>query len=441
MAQQRTFIATTSLEGMRPLAFQGVQAIACHAQLASLLEGQRAPDLAAFLAEPLIDQAQESADWYTPASAPLRRLSTLPEAEQRVLRAKIAEIATRIQTLAHTLQQAPDSNSKMAGSLLELALSYPSEECLYCTATGDPVLICWGCAPGNVAAAPEALVRMASVAPLQPPPPRPATPPPVETPAAAVETPSAPPPLPPSSPVAAAPTPRRSTWPWWILFFLLGFLLCALIMPWLLPRLGLPSVTLDFLPGGCSAPPPTVTVQTPVPEGLGFSQDKEKALRDELNRLRQSYLDRLQTCPPKAAKIEPPVEQPKPPEQPSKLEIPETPTDLAFLEGCWMAGEEMLVNSRTKLPVAVKFCFDKDGKGDALVQEFDAKGKKVKECKGKATATLKPPNILIIDDKGSIVCPGGAKYERTQATCINKDNVAVCSRPKYDDIPFTRTTR
>ncbi len=106
-----------------------------------------------------------------------------------------------------------------------------------------------------------------------------------------------------------------------------------------------------------------------------------------------------------------------------------------------MAGEDMMVNIRTKLPVAVKFCFDKNGKGEALVQEFDKKGRKVKECRGTATATLQPPNTLLIDDKGSIRCPDGSRYERTNATCINKDNVAVCSRPKYDDVPFTRTTR
>ena len=203
MTNKRTFIATTPLEGMRPLAFQGVQAIACHAQLVSLLETRLSSAHAAFLAEPLMDQMGHSADWYTPLQGDVRKLSELPVAEQQLMRARIADYAVQMQALAAELQQMADSNSKMAGTLLGLALSYPSEDLLY--RVGDqPVLIGWGCAPGNVAAAPEPLTRLATVAPAPPPPP-----PPKPAIAAVAETagPAA------TTTAATEETPRRKTPP------------------------------------------------------------------------------------------------------------------------------------------------------------------------------------------------------------------------------------
>ncbi len=455
MTNERTFITTTSLEGIRPLAWQGVQAITCHAQLVSLLEARLSSAHAAFLAEPLMDQMGHSADWYTPLQGDVRKLSELPVDEQQIMRARIADFAVQMQALAAELQKMTDSNSRMAGTLLELALSYPSEDFLY--RVGDqPVLICWGCAPGNIAAAPEPLTRLAA---FVPPPPAPPPKPVAEATAAPVSA-------------AQEKAHRKAPLPWWLLFFLLGFLLCLLAMPWLLPRLGLPSVTLDFLPGGCSAPPPVLQAENL--EGLHFSQDKEKALREELKRLQDQYAQRLNACPPKEAKVEPPPPEvkpepkpepepevatlplpepkPEPPplpekkEQPQNLSIPDNANNMSFLEGCWLADiKEKLKNVRTGLPVSIKYCFDKNGKGTALVQEFDAKGRKMRECKGSASARMTPDNKLVITDGGTVTCPDGAKYNRTDVRCTEQGARAICTRTNpphnWSDVPFTRTTR
>lgn len=441
MTQERTFIVTTPLEGVRPLAYQGVQAITCHAQLISLLEDRLTPAHAAFLAEPLVDSGSQSADWYTPAQGDVCRLDSLPPEQQQLLRARIAELAEPMQALSAELMGRPDSNSKMAGTQLELALNYPSEDCLYCVGT-QPVLTCWGCAPGNAAAAPEPLTRLAAITPPPPPPP----------------------------PKEPAPTPtvsRRPRFPWWILFFLLGFILCALLMPWLLPRLGLPVLSLDLLPSGCAP----ARLPQPGSEEFNFAQDKEKALRAELERLRAEYAQRLAACPPPPVTVEPPPEpeippepevaalpvpepKPTPPpepkpepkkEQPQNLEIPDNPKDMSFLKGCWLAGKGLLKNTRTGLPVAVKYCFDANGRGDALIQEYDNRGRKIRECKGTATARLTADRRLHIDDNQTIVCPDGSRYNRTQAECIDRGGSALCSRTNpphnWKDVPFTKTTR
>ena len=506
MSQNRTLIATTPLAGVRPLAWQSIQAITCHAQLASLLETSLSPAHAAFLAEPQIDQTTHSADWYTQAQGTTQRLVDLPVAEQTALRQQIAALATPMQTLAAELQKAADSNSKMAGALLELALSYPSDDCLYRVGT-QPVLTCWGCAPGNAAAAPESLTRVAMVAPTVTPPPSASAVPPLPvtpTPAAPTSAPSAssaqepapagtPKTATATAPAAAAPiaataetSTQKSQRPWWILFFLLGFLLCALIMPWLLPRMGLPAISLDALPGGggssaTAPPPPPTPAQKEALSGLGSSQDAEKALRDELKRLRATLTERLAACPPpqKEAKVEPPPPPPPPPppevkpepvpepevaalpppapkpeppplpekkEQPKNLKIPDDQTDLSFLEGCWLAEVGKLINTDTGLPISIKFCFDNKGNGVSLLQEFDAQGRKISECKGRADARFIDKGMLIIDDRGTVMCPDGRNYVRTEAFCENKGDIAVCNRPvpppnTWNSVPFTRTTR
>ena len=488
MTQERTLIATTPLAGVRPLAWQGIQAITCYAQLVSLLETRLSAAHAAFLAEPQIDPMAHTADWYSAQKGTVQPLSSLPLADQVTVRQEISRLAASIQTLANELKNAADSNSKMAGSLLELALTYPSEDHLYRIGT-QPVLVCWGCSAANAVATPEPLTRLASFTPPAAPPPKPEEPKPVHSPAvtAPVEVGQ-----PQTAPVSSAPaTEKKSSFPWWILFFLLGFLLCALIMPWLLPRLGLPSIRLDFLPGSCAmestppAPPPLPPAQKEALDGLGSSQDKEKALRDELNRLRLTFAERLAACPPKEAKIEPPpkveppkVEPPKaeppkepepevatlpvpqakpeppkepepvekPREQPRNLKIPDKPTDMAFLEGCWLAEVGKLVNTTTGLPISVKFCFDKRGRGEVLIQEFDEQKRKVSECRGAATGRLLDATTLLIDDGGSIRCPDGSDYTRHEVFCENKGDIAVCNRPipppgTWTNVPFTRTTR
>ena len=357
MAQQQ-FITSTSQIELRALAWQGIQASTCYEQLVYILQTKLSPSHAALLAQPVMDTSnpkygEKEVDWYFNNLSGLSGLSglnglngpsgpnssngpnalnnqqanqnhaptkllNLPANSQAMLRQTFMQLGQDIYNLAQSLKLSPNSNTVTAGNLLELAISFPSEDYLYAVES-QPVLVAWGFAPASMGAQPETLTRI-----------RPA---PLLAGAAAglahteQEAATSPPniPLAPQMPQTNIQEERKiifSSMPWAILAFLLGALLCALLLFWLLPNWGnwdnwdnwgnvnngdtLNGDTLNF--GGCTrTPAPLLNASTPkdTPHPEAFenndellkAKQREQLLREELRHLEQELRARMAKCP------------------------------------------------------------------------------------------------------------------------------------------------
>ena len=436
---QRIFITSTPLNRLRPLSWQGVQAITCYDQFSRILQSRLGPAHFALLAEPLLDNQALTADWY----------AWLPENAVQTQAVKLIELAPELQTqmrdymislgrpvfeLAQELKQSGDSNSSTAGTLLEMALTFPGEEFIYVLGN-QPVLTGWGFAPDKANAVPEQLTRLRA-APVAPA---------AETQkseegavagaglgAAAGGTPD----------FSDEPAARgKSAVPWAVLAFLIGALIAGLLLYFLRPE------SFD-LGGSCSRvlPADNATAEGPseLRQDILRAQGSEEILRAELERLRREYHYRLLQCQeipedPPVAETPPPVEpEPAPPAQEDEvappvpqlampelppdpppapkpkadpaptpdpapspkpksdhLEIPDSPTDLAFLEGCWEAEIAQGTPGRyATTPQRLVYCFDESGKGSGVLSDRN-NGEKI--CVGGAKGELRGDSLRIKD--------------------------------------------
>ena len=516
----RIFIAQTALNDLRPLAWQGVQAVSCYNQLTRILFTKLSPQHAALLAEPLMDDASRTIDWYALNDAnnpeiPVQKLSELPHANQEFLREQLLALGRDVYSLAQNLKNSQDSNSVTAGTLLEMAISFPSEDYLYAIGL-QPVITCWGYVSHKAEATPELITRvrtapntlnnLAAAAPF----------------ASSFENFSA------STgqfeDVNAStqglmsqgdsqgagqeveqnpnqnPNPnlnqkiiyhehRASSSPiaWAILAFLVGAILCGLLLFYFKPAWNnfsfagwftQPKALVNATNSTSSENDPNAISETR--EEILRGQGKEEVLRKDLDRLRREYELRLLNCkhsepipfaeanplpekpvppskpeappvpelnipkpapepapkpmpkpipePAPPAPPVPPAEQtppaPKPKPQPDHLSIPENPENLEFLEGCWEA--EIASNTPGRYnttPQRLVYCFDKKGKGKGALTER-RNGKEI--CVGPAEGELRGGSLAIKDKKPFNVGAGTCITE--VITCTNADSgVAMCS--------------
>jgi hypothetical protein len=414
-----SLVITTRRGAMRPLAVQGIFATDCWHQLRSLLEQRLGSAHANLLAEPVHDPGRESVDWHTGVEGTPVPLSALPPEQADAVRARIGRMAAEIRAAAEEISKDPDSRRALGGQLLLLCLQHPREDDLW-LAGDQPLVCCWGFAPGTVGAQPEDLTR--------PGPARNMPQSPAAVPAAAPA-----PAVPPTVPLA--PVARGAGCLAWLPPFLL---LSALI--WLL----LCRVGLMPIPGGC------------LPVLFGDDADRLRSEREkgaqslrDIEDLRAELARRAQQCaPPPAETADPPRVEPflgesdsPPPPPPKPKEAPKpkpearpapqkgTPltipgdagqkNDLSFLDGCWRC-ETGLVNSRTRRPVIVEYCFDKSGNGRRSVDE---RGGGV--CSGPARAAFDGGGKLRID-AGNAPCPGGSGYVPQTVECTGAVDATHC---------------
>lgn len=452
-----TFIATTRRGDFNAMRYQGILVTDCWPQLSSLLEKQLSPGHALFIAEPVHEASGNTTDWYTAAEGAPVPLSQLPPGEQAVARARIQTLASDIDALAASLKDDQNSSKNMRGNILALALRYPGEEHIHMV--GDqPVLTCWGYAPGTMGAQPEDLMRLGMAVPAA------AT---TSTAAAAAH----------SAQTAAVSV---SPFPWWraLLWFLLGLLLLAALF-FLASLLFGPSgcVTPNALPpgwssawppAGCAPVSPSVEEKAIEPAAdpervktLTAEQEKEVTLRRQLDDLRRRLEERAALCtqPPKQQipeekpkepeppVVEPPKEEPKekvqppsladlmpttpdppkeepkpdPPKQEPKpapkpkpqkqargedMRIPENAKknkDVSFLEGCW-DSDPGLVSMNTGEPIDVKYCFDANGRGTRTVTMTRSRDR----CVGSVRANFDALGNLNINADGAACGKGGS---------------------------------
>ena len=157
-------ITTTRRGTMRPLAVQGIFATDCWHQLRSLLEQRLGPAHANLLAEPVHDPARENVDWHSGVEGTPTPLSALPPEQADAARARIGRMAGEIRALAGEISKDPNGRSALSGQLLLLCLQHPHEDDLW-LAGEQPLVCCWGFAPGATGAQPEDLTRLGQAKP------------------------------------------------------------------------------------------------------------------------------------------------------------------------------------------------------------------------------------------------------------------------------------
>jgi hypothetical protein len=104
-----------------------------------------------------------------------------------------------------------------------------------------------------------------------------------------------------------------------------------------------------------------------------------------------------------------------------ELVIPEEAAsrgDFSFMEGCWNSSSRDLVNTETRLPIVVKYCFDRKGRAEVTVDESDRQGRFTQTCRTTAAASYEG-GVLIIRDEGS-KCPDGRGYYQAVLNCRAK---------------------
>lgn len=384
MSTQR--IASTPKAHIQSIAFQGIRVTDSYHQVVELVRKRRGDSYTLLFAEPSPSADGSAIDWYSPVQGPVRRLTELPEAEGQAMAARVAQMGQEIKMLAEELKGTGIQANVVRGTLLEMALRYPDNSHIYAVG-GQPVITCWGFAPGTLGAQPEDLARLGEgYIP--------------HTAAQATNASSGAVPPPPLGGAAAtatsAPAQNRGC---------LGLLLASLL--WLLPILLWALLLLVlFVPFGTWNPLITLPGLNYRLPALSFTapdaslelsklQAEGAMLQEDIQKLRLLLEQKAAQCPPAAPVAVPPVKE-KPRES---LVIPEKTADYGFLEGRWM-NDAGLRNKEDGKPITVIYAFDGKGNGTVAVRQ---QGKQ--DCVGAATARFTDEGVLRIETERQS-CPG-----------------------------------
>ncbi|MBR5734387.1 MAG: hypothetical protein IKX79_02440 [Desulfovibrionaceae bacterium] len=408
-------VCTTPASSMHALAWQGIAVSDCYAQIRAML--QRHPRLGdryvLLFAEPVRNNENNSIDWYTPVQGLVRPLLSLTEDEQAAMRSSLANMASELRSYAEELRIQPEPSRSMRGHILDLALRFPDESCLYAVG-GQPVFTCWGFGPGTPGADPQDLCRIAPAMPRNESPR-----PPVHEEMQEAD------PIPPAAPQEREVPPppvqpgnrRRGGW-LWLLPLLLLLLLAALAVTSFggLPTLsGHTIFNAPLLWSGDEA------------EQAAALREKNAALRGSLASLTERLKRHAQLCRTNTAIAPAPPIPPKQESQKPELSIPENPSDLAFLKGRWRC-ETDLMNARTGAPVTLEFLFD--AKGEAVTRILE----RGDICRGTARAELSAEGVHFALDEQR--CTSGNTYPSQSIDCTRQGYSAFCRGTNADGTPW-----
>lgn len=376
-----TFIVSTPKSSMHALAFQGITASSCYAQIRDMLLHKFGDEYMLLFARPAENTGNGEIDWYSPVQGPVQKLVDLPEEEQADIEKTLAHMASEMLAYAEDLIHSENRLKITRGNILRLALSYPDRASLYVVGK-QPVFTCWGFGPGTPGVEPENLWRVARTVPSR----------------AAQKT------APPEAGSQQAIPVSRPGYLWWLLPVILGLLLFCLLFGSFGNIPALSGHTLFSVPGfGFLGP-------------KGDYPEKNADLSKEIDVLESRLKTHMALCLPKSenkeeshAAIEP-QSIPKATNLP-KLVIPENTENTDFLEGRWLC-ETGLASMRTNEPIKVYIRFGRDGKGEATVYEKNDK------CIGDAGATMKDDVLHI--DVGTQKCEkSGHSYDPVSIDCRN----------------------
>ncbi|MBI3451999.1 MAG: VWA domain-containing protein [Rhodospirillales bacterium] len=307
---RRTLVTTTPVAPFRRLGTHNRPAIGAFEQLQEVVRARLGERHRRLLAEPAVDSAAGTVDWYTDMSGPAQRLADAPPDLRRALEAELPRLLDDLRALGANLVRAGEAGgANLLGAMLQLATTHPGPDAVY-VVDGQPVLVLWGH---------ESLDPKAPPTPFLPPAPE------------------------------VSPTKPSLTWrdrlsavaPWlrWLLVALL--LLLLLLLLWLLlrgyvadiarPESGRPVPTPVAVtptpPAAVPSAPSATTPPAPRDDDLAQAREREAALRAELDRLQRDYDAARASCPapPRTGGILTPESLPPvPPTQPAP-EIPPPP--------------------------------------------------------------------------------------------------------------------
>lgn len=404
-------LATTPRAGLRPLGAQGQTVAQAQQQIVALIASHLGPQHAALFAEPVADPARDAVAWYTTADgAPGRLAQAAPEAQQKA-REAIALIADDIRKLAQEYAAAANPQQKQMAALIELAQSFPGEDCVFLVGE-QPVVIAWGYAPAAATAAePTTLTRYGIRAQARAG--RGGAGDADAASRAAAEQAARD-----AAAQAAAHRARAryapvSAWAFWLLFLVAGLVVGSGIA-WAIKATQLPIVW-------------TAGVPTVVSDPLADAQAAEAKLRQEIAEL-SIQVSRKQvqcTVPP----AEPPPQ--KRSEAPSSPDL-KIPADAArtrefgFLNGCWDTITDVH-EFQTGEPLVLRFCFNRDTADVSFAKTTD--GAK-DTCRSVAEASFGADAGLSIQERTNATCDRDrtARYARWTVACRRSpDGLAYCT--------------
>lgn len=152
-------IANTPRASLRPLGAQGQTVAQAQQQIVAAIAASLTPRHALLFAEPVSDPARDQIAWYSTADGKAERLTEATPEAQRQAREAIAALADDIRKLAAGYAAAQNPQQRQLGQLIELAQSFPGEECVFLVGE-QPVVVAWGYASTAASAAePTTLTR------------------------------------------------------------------------------------------------------------------------------------------------------------------------------------------------------------------------------------------------------------------------------------------
>ncbi|HKU97430.1 MAG TPA: hypothetical protein VJR58_19235, partial [Vineibacter sp.] len=287
-------LVSTTLAGARPLGVRGEPLHNAHDQIRGALRRRLGERYARLLAEPQSYDGGRATDWYTAATGPVQRLSSLPAARQEALLSEIDGLLGDIEALARRFGEAESEDGRLLGRALALAVRRPSDDYLFLV--GDqPVIVCWGY-ESDASGAPIAPV-------LVPDSERPKALPPAMAGADADDH--------AALPVALTVSPERSPRRWWAASAAAIFLVMG--TAWAMQ--GFSGIGTVFDTSSSEVPPPPAPAAIAVVEQhvrLTASLAQERARGEELGvelaSLREQARRELERCRAPAAPITPPDE-------------------------------------------------------------------------------------------------------------------------------------
>ena len=379
-------IVTVSKSSIHSLAHQGILVHESFHQIRDLVRARLGDAYALLFAEPSPSKDGSSIDWYTPVQGTAKRLTDLPEEEQRAARAATVRMAQDIARVAVELKQSGIAPQVTRGTILELALQYPDENCIYVIGE-QPVFTCWGFGPGTPGAQPQDLTRLGQV--------------------------TAPPKAPPAQPIAAQKRRGGISWLWLLPLLLLPLLFFLLTASFggnapLIPIPGFnftcPALPFPKIPDfNFKFPALPFAKKTPISLADGEKDPLAEAekLRAEIQTLEKKLLALAEHCPPE--------------QESNVLVIPKNPADMSFLRGRWSTSN---IIDKSQL---VFFDFDSSGQGTVTVRK-----KGYADCASSVVASMNAQGVLIIEEKG-FMCPDGRIFLAETVECRGDvNNRSVC---------------
>lgn len=390
----------------------GQRVIRCWDQITGYLERALGPAHARLFAEPQVNAATGSTDWYAAGEGEAHPLRDLPSEDANLARARLGALLADLHAATERLRQSRRDDEKVLAEILALALIVPSEDSVWVQRRGpgepegdepfQPVLVGWGQTLNGQQPAPEMLIGVAG----------------------AYRRPAGRAPMRIIGPPPPAPPPNR--WPLWAL---IGALLLALLLFLLL---------LWRDPFGWFQVPPAQCVIAPDHLGrvneLREAEAREVQLRQEISRIALELGNRRAACPPPPP---PPAAQPAPPPPsapPPRADLPEErwrQRDLSMLEGCWNLDSDYAIRDRATGVVSRvrswQMCFDRNGQGQqTLIYENGVR------CEAPAVARFEQ-DTFVIDDTQNVQCNNRSFIYQRRATCHRmSDQRAQCESVHVD---------